>query len=340
MLKLKNKNNHKNLIIMLIVSVLSALILFTGKINADNSYMEFKPFKFAFVPDIKFSYERQNTHILYSLSQIAFQDAIKLINNDKNTDFVVFGGDMLSNSESNYSDLYQFIDLADSLEHPYYLIFGDREARLTDDYSKEYFTSEFKRKVFTSSGRSYWKHEPVKDVVIIGLDSSQVNKEQGLIDNEQMGWLKSTLEENKNKFTVVFLHHLPKPLDEDLSVSEFKKFSIVNSGEFIKLISCYPQVKLVVNGSRYVNSVRKINNTVYVSTPSISVYPNIFNFFRVYPDRVEIENKKIGYKQIIKLAKKNLVNSDMAKIYDSKKTKNIIKLHEGDEYSKLGKYYF
>ncbi|MEI7474913.1 MAG: metallophosphoesterase [bacterium] len=337
---MKNKFFQKITVLVSIVLVLSALFVFGTKAQAVHPYKDFKPFKFSFITDANLSLNWKNDYILYNLSQIILQDAINSANKIKDNDFIVFGGDTISNEDGKYSELQTFLDLTETINSPYYLIFGDKEANTKEDCTKNDITSEFKRKIFTEENKTYWKSEPVENVVLIGLDSSQTGKTEGYIDKEQLCWLENTLNDNKDKFTVILLHHLPKPLSEDLKTPDFKNFSITNDEEFTGLIAKYPQVKLIVNGNRYVNSVRKINNTLFVSVPSIAVYPNYFDEIEVSADKVNIVHKKISYKQIIKLAKNNLEKSELAKQYNAKKPKEIIKLNEGDEFSNIGSYRF
>jgi hypothetical protein len=254
--------------------------------------------------------------------------------------FIVFGGDIINNSDAKYSELPAFLDLTETVNVPYYLLLGDNEAKNNDEVSKSDITSEFKRNIFTEPNKTYWQHEPVENVLLIGLDSSQLNTTQGNIDKEQLCWLENILNNNPNKFTIILMHHLAKSLPSDVDKTFYKDFSIANEEEFNNIIVKYPQVKLVVNGSRYVNSVRKINNAFYISVPSIAVYPNYYDEIEVTPDKFIINHKKISYKQIVKLAKNNLINSELAKNYNAKKTHEIIKLNDGDEYSNLGEYSF
>ena len=69
-------------------------------------------------------------------------------------------------------------------------------------------------------------------------------------------------------------------------------------------------------------------------------YPNWYKILKIYPDRVEVENEKISFKQIIKKAKKQLIKSNYAKEFNPENPKAVLKFQKGDKFSRKTNYYF
>lgn len=328
-------------IILTLFIVFSFIILF-NKTNAQTiqEYKNFQPFKMAFIPDTHISFERNNDWILNNESFVIFQDTVKSLSKVPNLNFIVFGGDLTENKDKQLNDLPMFLDAIYELKIPYYVIFGDRDADLDGEYTKAHFAAEFRRNGFNDPDKTYWVQEPVENVMLIGLDTTLQNRFSGEISQEQLLWLDETLKNNKDKFTVITMHHSPIATNPKDFQHPWKNFVLTNSQDFLSVIQKYPQVKVVLSGHHHLNSTQKMNNTLFISSPSIVTYPNQFKLLTVYPDRVEVENKKISFKQIIKKAKQTLPDTEYAKQFDPLKPKNITKLQEGDKFSQEKVYYF
>jgi 3',5'-cyclic AMP phosphodiesterase CpdA len=316
---------------LLVFIVFSALIF--NNVRAES----IKPLKFAFVPDLHLSFEHKNDWIMKNESMVIFQEVLSFLNSMQNLDFVVFGGDIINNDDGKFSDLAFFIDSTSELKHRYYTIFGDREADLKEGFDKIDFTSEFRKNGFLDKNRPYWA-AVYDDKLLIGLDTSILNGFGGEIPPEQMEWLKNILENNKNRFTIIFMHH-PAVINRK-KLHPNKEFLLSNSAEFLKLVKNNPQVKLVLSGHHHIKSVAKINGTLFVTSPSVVTYPNYFEVLTIFPDRVEFRDQKIPYRQLVKKGKKSLVNSDYAKQYDNKKPSDIFAFQEGSKEDKSKVYKF
>ena len=58
-----------------------------------------------------------------------------------------------------------------------------------------------------STSQSYWSYEPVPNVHVVGLDTTQPNTTIGNISNTQLDWFKKDLNANRGKFSIVLSHH-------------------------------------------------------------------------------------------------------------------------------------
>jgi 3',5'-cyclic-AMP phosphodiesterase len=300
--------------------------------NIQPESIVFKPFKFAFIPDTHLSFEKKDDWILTNESLVILQDTIKQLDKVPDLKFVAFGGDLIDKKENKVSDMELLVDIFSELRLPYYVILGDRDADTDENYTKTDFTAEFKFNGFDNIHQSYWAKDIEDNVLLIGLDSSTSNSFSGYLPAEEMDWLKNVLDENKNKFTIIFIHHPP--------ISDFDdNYRLKNASEFKELIKRYPQVKVVLSGHAHRNFTRNINGTLYVVSPSIVTYPNEYKILTIYSDKVTVENKAISFKQIIKKAKKLIPSTDFARQTNLSK-KELYKMLKGDETSNEKEYYF
>jgi len=320
--------NKKALKIFILISVFFLFNQLAFAADQINQYKSFKPFKIAFIPDTHLSFQKKDNWILHKESLVIFQDVIKTLNKMKALDFIVFGGDLIDNSDKEFSDLPMLLDIFSEIKSPYYVVPGDRDADLTAEYTKRDFLDEFYLN-FEDKEKTYWAAEPVSNVLLIGLDTTIINGFSGLIPGEQLQWLDNTLTNNKSKFTIIAMHHPAFPTINPEEKLVWKDFLLLNSADFLNIIQKHPQVKLVLSGHHHLGYSKKVNDTVFVSAPSIITYPNKYALLTVYPDKVEIENKSINYKQIIKKSKKTIINTKYAQNYKTLGTRQLIKLQKG-----------
>ncbi len=327
--------------IYMIQIILFGLILsLCSSVFADEkpnySYKKFEPFKIVFLPDIHLSFTDQKDKILYKESFVIFQDVIKTLSTKIKPDFAIFGGDLTHNVNGDFADLSLFIDSASDLRTKFYAILGDREANLSKNFSKENFIKEFDE---FSETETFWTAEPVDNVLLIGLDSSIEGEQEGYINIHQLFWLDNVLKNNRDKFTIIALHHSPLiTCDQDKNV--WKKYTLREPDLFLELINLYPQVKVILSGHHFSNYTQVINEKLFIGHPSIAVYPNTYKILEIHPDKVLVDNRKISFKQIIEKGKEHLINSEYATEYNAEKPKAVIKYQKGDKFSRQKKYYF
>ncbi len=312
------------------------LILLSFKVHAQGN---FKPFKMVFLPDAHISFKEEDGWILYKESFVIFQDVIKNLKTVPELDYVVFGGDLTDNDDNKLGDLPMFLDTLEDVNFQYFAILGDRDADLKEGYTKQDFCSEFRSNGFENPNITYWMQQPADNLLFIGLDTSINNELKGKISSDELLWLDDILKANPDKFTVIFMHHPAIPTTQ-VDKTAWKSFLLENSEEFLKVINKYPQVKLIFSGHHHNFAVQNINNKLFVSTPSIVTYPNSYKIIKVYPDRLEIENKDISFKQIIKKSKNILVKTEYAKQFDSKNPNKVLKFQRGAGFGRNKIYYY
>ena len=292
-------------------------------------FAEVKPLSFYYLPNLNLTFEKNNDS--YAIAQ----EVINKIKADTNVDFNVFGGNLTLNIDGTYNDIPFFTDLADSTEKPYYVIFGNNDARLNKDYTTRDFTSEFRKNGFNIPELTYWNDESHEGYNIIGLDTTICNSNNSQISKEQYRWLAQTLNTYKVP-TIMFMYHSAV----ETGVKVIDETNLADSKQFIDFVANFPQIKLIISGNTEINFAKKIGQTFYFNAPSITSYPNMYEKFTLYPDRIEVTRTQIPYKQLIKKHKTNAINSEKAKNYNPNKSAEFLDILEGDKFSKQEVYYF
>jgi len=310
------------ILLLIIITILSAYFM---KAYAQGAYSKsFSPYKTAFVSDIHLSFNQRDSWILYKESLVILQDVIKLLNKDKTIDYVVFNGDITENKDGQLSDLPMFLDVVSDLNRPYSVITGDRDVDLAEYIDKKDFMLEF-----TGNSSSFWSKELNEDILLIALDTAIKNNFEGTLSDEQLSWLDNELRNNKNKFIIIAMHHNAFPVSGIVEESLWKDYSINNWQKFNDILNKYQQNKLVISSHRHTPFYKVINKTIYLSLPSITSYPCKYTEISILPDKITIENKQISYKQIVKLAKRQFIKSDMLRKYSIIGKDELLKIQKG-----------
>ena len=191
-------------------------------------------FKFAHVSDTHISTMGENGAAMKADSIEIFEDVVNQLNETENLDFILFGGDSFDNSEKGDADLQEFLRIAGKLKAPYFIQFGNREASSMpkgDPLSKEQFVKRFQGHGFQGN-TFWWSVSPLKDVTVLGLDTSIEGRNNGIISNEQQAWLKKEITANSDKFVIVLTHHLFLPTWQPKNIPKWEtNYVIGNSNE-------------------------------------------------------------------------------------------------------------
>jgi len=341
------------------IMLLAGIIFMSANSQSFAAKINFEPFKMIFLSDnhVSFHYESlapqdqkisgschieyipPNDGVMYRESFVILQDVAAKIKAMHDLSFLVLGGNLTNNDDKKLGDLYLYLDAIESQNYTYYPILGDREADLADGYTKDDFCGEFRRTTFDDPNSTYWAKFPEKNVMLIGLDTSVNNSFEGQIPQEELVWLDETLKNNPDKFTIITMHH-PAFISAEQDKTVWQKYILKNSDEFLAVINKYPQAKLILSGHHHNYAVKNINNKIFISLPSVSAYPNNYKVLKIFPDKIQIENKNISYKQMIKKSKIIMANSDYAKEFNPQKPKKVLKFQKGAKIAKKKTFYF
>jgi hypothetical protein len=310
------------------VMALAGASLLSWRSTPANAYSPFEPFSFAYVTDVHLASGGTDSYKLVHESQLFLQQLVKELNQRK-LDFVIFGGDQVEQPGKDQANWQLFLDIAQGLNAPWSFILGETDISgpLPVDKVKTYGPDWKGRGMDTDT--SYWSYNPAQlaNVHLIGLDTSLPNTTTGGVSQKQMDWLKKDLEANKRSYTIVFCHHPllpPPPYDGG---PPWEEYVIPDGASVREILGNYPNVKLVVSGHLHVSKVQQEKDVWHVSSPSLTVYPCAYRIFRVAPDMVTMETHSIDFPALVKKARKELQNSNLASRYG--KEDDFVDLCEG-----------
>ena len=238
-------------------------------------------------------------------TQAIFQGIVSLINQKLNPDFVVFGGNSISdtpelNQNKKTDNVWHlFQDMVSEIKFPVMFVFGKNE--LNSQNKIELLLALNSNGVDTEN--TWWFHK-YKNFLLVGLDE-QVIFEKRPLASIQTKWLSDLLSKNKNVISIIFLH---RPLLD----SNGNPVKNQNVTDILNTIKSNPQVRLVLSGNELIGRTKLINNTLFLLSPSPSVYPSSFNIIEVDNSRIKVKTSKIPLKGIIKKAEQYLIESDRA----------------------------
>ncbi len=240
----------------------------------EESGLQEDSFSFVFMSDI---------HLQKELNAVdGFKKAIDTINKI-NPDFVISGGDQVmdalavSHEEANaVYDLY--LEASKNLtmplyntmgNHDYFGLYSKNEAILNHaDYGKNLFERKF--------GKSYYsfEHKGWKFIILNSIAENEQKKYHGLIDEDQVNWIKGKLSNTDASMPIVISTHFPfisayNQWSQERTVASSSSWIIQNSKEVLSLFKSH-NLKLVLQGHLHIQEDIEINGIHFITGGSIA----------------------------------------------------------------------
>ena len=236
-----------------------------------------------------------------------FERAIEKVNKI-NPSLVLFSGDMINKPLESEFDL--FLNKANNLVAPYYVVFGNHDVGVLGGVSKSILLDKINMysdvKIETSS------YFIIKDdYIFIFMDGTtdKIITANGFFSKESLSFLDNTLKNNKDKKAVIIQHF---PL-----MTPFRSFTheILNKDEYFSVLDKYSNVIMVLAGHYHSPKVIVRNNVAHITTSSMVEYPHAFRYIKVRDNKENIilETKLLAdewqnpnyrnFKEVIKLQK-------------------------------------
>jgi 3',5'-cyclic-AMP phosphodiesterase len=124
------------------------------------------------------------------------------------------------------------------------------------------------------------------DWLIVLLNSSVPGQIYGQLAASELDLLSHTLKHNQHKHIIIALHHQPVPVGS----AWMDQYILRNADAFFRLISTYPQVKLVTWGHVHQEFMLERNGVTLLATPSTCVQ------FKPRCDRFTVDTLMPGYR--------------------------------------------
>lgn len=267
---MKNKKSFYFISISLLLVLSSFLVI---KANEPKTLLHFVQ-----ISDIHLqkNYAKDNERLLGS-SEKLLNDAVNEINAIENLDFVLDTGDSVDVPDEKLVD--KFIEITKGLKYPFYVLLGNHDVSVNGGLGKKGFIKKFTdvegQKSFTE-GMNYYSFVPKENFKIVCLDGTtdKVVTSRGQLDDEQLDWFKSELEDSlkNNQYVIVALHF---PAVEPFK-SESHNILEPDKTKFLDLVKSYKNVIGVFSGHYHAARLQKIANKIHNSCPAVVQYPNAY----------------------------------------------------------------
>jgi len=250
--------------------LLIMLILMSSCMEPKNNTIEDEGFTFAFITDIHLQPERHAID--------GFLQAIDTINQLK-PDFVITGGDLimdaLGTSYGRADSLYKLYNkTVANFDIPVYNTLGNHE--IYGIYEKSGANRnhpEFGEKMYEKEiGQSYYSfdHKGWHFIILNSVEEAyQGNAYEGFIDDKQMEWLKSDLEEVNPETPIAISTHIPLTtvywrIYDTPNEPNTPNIAVKNTPELIKLFEDH-NLKLVLQGHMHIIEEVKVKGITYLT---------------------------------------------------------------------------
>ncbi|WP_125588091.1 metallophosphoesterase family protein [Companilactobacillus jidongensis] len=208
-------------------------------------------------------------------------------------DMAVISGDLVHEGvEFDYQKLKDIIDYQSQRLHiPIYVILGNHDR--TEAFYRGYLEEEPQEKYY------YGIATGLCDIYFI--DSTYGDIEQGYINNEQLDWLKRSLQNSDKKMSLIFMHH---PVDGPAVIH--MRYSILQNSEELLDIVQGSSVKAIFSG--HIHFPTEFNReNILCSTADSSAYhincdnhhnhlvmdATSYNIITVADDKVGVETRSL-----------------------------------------------
>lgn len=204
-------------------------------------------------------------------------------------DMIILTGDLTN--QGYYEEFSKIKEFLSKFDSPLFAVPGNHDARNLGYESFEEII-----------GESSWKLLLDDDFVIVGLDSSSPDLNEGCIGRPQHLWLNHQLDKAviDSKFIIVALHHHLIPIPN----TGRERNVLTDAGDVLQSIVQH-EVDLVICGHKHVSNLWKINETLIVNAGSLCSNKlrgndiNSYNIYNITDNSIEIYLSKIGDERLL-----------------------------------------
>ena len=225
--------------------ILFSLFFFSSQIFA-------KEVKFAFLTDI--SLNNSNSDYL--------KETIKELNEMKDVDFVVFGGNNLDSAKFQY--LKTFLGIVKNLNKKAYVLMGSNDLYANDGMDKDLYLLKTSKALKNHSKKPNYVFKK-NDYIFVVMDGAKqyFKSSNGYYSTAELKWLDKTLTKYKND-NVIILQHFPITLSKSMWLQTAKV------EEYIDVLRKHNNVKVMVSGHYDTNLEEKFGNINVILTENYS----------------------------------------------------------------------
>ncbi|PZD75135.1 3',5'-cyclic adenosine monophosphate phosphodiesterase CpdA [Acaryochloris thomasi RCC1774] len=238
---------------------------------------------------------------LVELSVSALESALTHLS-QLDLDFLLIPGDLTQDGEpDNHTWLSQRLA---QLPFPSYVIPGNHDVISpipTDTcIGLQEFPGYYPKFGYQNPEQLYYTCALLPGVRLIALNSNQFDLagyQLGILDDQQLAWLQTVLEETVDELVLVMVHHnVLEHLPDQTQNPVGKRYMLDNAPKLINLLQAH-NVQLVFTGHLHVQNIAHQNGLYDVTTGSLVSYPHPYRVIQVQQQaeqtQVEIESHRL-----------------------------------------------
>lgn len=282
---------------------------------------------FAHITDVHISNAAQSWGGLGDQADALLVEACQQLNAIADLDFVLLTGDVIDSATPD--EVARLRAALETLEKPWHFVPGNHDGFIDPNRPEAYRPHEalplFDPRLadpVPHAQQARWVRQIRPGVRLIGLDTRKPDDWGGVVDGEQMAWLRAALSGQRDDLVIVAMHHPVHHLGpHSQSPGYWTKFVCDNAAEIDALFDAHPQVRLVLAGHHHANHLRLHNGRLHVNTAALSGYPCQYRTIRMTPLevgwRTEVMLHPVGDEATRARAFDVLAGSSMAQRFDS-----------------------
>ncbi len=197
------------------------------------------------------------------------------INTIKNVDFVVFTGDNIDSA--NKLDLKAFLQEANKLKIPYYVVIGNHEVFKSQNLTKKDYMKivrRYSRWCKPWSANYIFKKNGFVFIVVDGA-KEVIPGPSGYYKKETLSWLDKKLTQYRNK-SIIILQHFP------IEAPYYNRtHSTYKAEDYKELLKKHNNVIAIISGHYHANGEIKKDGIYHISTPSLVEEPHNYKIIEI-----------------------------------------------------------
>jgi 3',5'-cyclic AMP phosphodiesterase CpdA len=202
-------------------------------------------------------------------------------------DFLILPGDLTQHGEpENHTWLQQRLA---KLPFPTYVIPGNHDVPVIEADSQSIafkdFPQYYRKFGYENTEKLYYTCELLPGLRLVALNSNSFDEKGqqiGLLDEEQLQWLKEVLGSVKNELVLVTIHHnIAEHLPNQSHHPMASRYMLENAPELLEILQSF-NVKLVFTGHLHVQDIADVNGIYDITTGSLVSYPHPYRIFEYH----------------------------------------------------------
>ena len=189
------------------------------------------------------------------------QETIKEINEYKDVDFVLFGGNNIAKSDIN--NLNAFCYLLKKVNKKVVVLMGSNDVLSSNGIDKKYYLKRVSRSKMHSKKPNYTFKKQGYFFVVMDGAKQYFKSTNGYYNKDELLWLDKTLEKNKNE-KVIILQHFP------ILENSSKWIETAKIEEYNNILAKHSNVKVIISGHYNKNQEVKKDGIYHIVTENYS----------------------------------------------------------------------